>query len=73
MLNGSIYHYAGMPVIIAKPVIITRSWRERLFSRPWRPFQRTRIVQTVSDGHVYRVGDSFLMTDATWKKLEVSG
>lgn len=26
------------------PRYVRRSWRERLFSRPWRPLQRTRIV-----------------------------
>lgn len=62
--------YNGMPVVFAKPKIVPRSWTERLFSRPWRPFQRTKIINTVADGHVYRVADSWLMTEATWKKLQ---
>lgn len=27
-----------------EPYTVTRGWRERLFSRPWRPFVATRIV-----------------------------
>ncbi len=28
------------------PVQVRRSWRERLLSRPWRPWQATRVVTT---------------------------
>ncbi len=27
-----------------EPVTVRRSWKERLFSRPWKPFQRMRTV-----------------------------
>ena len=27
-----------------EPVQVRRTWRERLFSRPWRPLQATRTV-----------------------------
>jgi hypothetical protein len=27
-----------------EPVSVRRSWRERLFSRPWKPWQATRLV-----------------------------
>lgn len=26
------------------PITVHRTWRERLFSRPWRPFMRTKEV-----------------------------
>lgn len=25
-------------------VVVRRTWRERLFSRPWRPWRATRVV-----------------------------
>ncbi len=28
------------------PVEVPRTWRERLFTRPWRPRQRTKTVTT---------------------------
>ncbi len=38
--------------------IIKRSWRERIFSRPWRPLQRTReITRFVPDPDVYLIRD----------------
>jgi hypothetical protein len=29
---------------VAVSFVVRRPWRERLFSRPWRPCQRTRTV-----------------------------
>lgn len=29
-----------------EPAVVRRSWRERLFSRPWRPWQPTKLVPT---------------------------
>ena len=37
-------------------IIIKRSWRERIFSRPWRPLQRTReIIRFIPDPHIYLI------------------
>lgn len=43
--------FAGLRIIESpyleedgEPVTVRRSWRERLFSRPWRPFVTTRTV-----------------------------
>ena len=29
---------------MGEPVIVRRSWRERLFSRPWRPWKATKTI-----------------------------
>lgn len=35
-------------------VEVRRTWRERLFSRPWRPWERTKFVtRQVPDDTVY--------------------
>jgi hypothetical protein len=55
---------AGMKLIesihLTLPVteIIDRSWKERLFSRPWKPLEKTKkqIVQ-YPDPNVYTWGD----------------
>lgn len=33
--------YAEVP---GKPVMVLRTWRERLFTRPWRPLKKHRMV-----------------------------
>lgn len=43
----------GIPVYtslyMTKSVEVKGTWRERLFTRPWRPFRKTKIVQEPSD------------------------
>lgn len=46
-------YFSGMPVAISphvpqyakKKVTVRRSWRERLFSRPWRPWISTKVIE----------------------------
>lgn len=47
-LNGaSIGMFNGMKLIVVPDSqSVRRSWRERLFSRPWRPWAATKIVPT---------------------------
>lgn len=41
---------------------VPRTWRERLFSLPWRPLQATRQVQTyVPDPNVYRLENGMVV------------
>lgn len=36
---------AGLDIVVVhEPRLKTRTWRERLFSRPWRPWQKTELV-----------------------------
>jgi hypothetical protein len=41
-----VIRFAGMDVIVHRPQTVVRTWKERLFSRPWRPLQRTKVVGT---------------------------
>lgn len=72
----------GMPVVTSPFVTVTRtirrqrSWRERLFSRPWRPTRKWRMVtETVPDPSIYilngRGGYRYIYCHpATAKRLE---
>ena len=42
-------------VYLTKPLKTGRTWRERLFSWPWRPWQEFRIIN-VPDRQFYIVG-----------------
>ena len=54
-----------------EPVQVRRSWRERLFSRPWRPLRRTRtFVPQVPSKHAYRMGDRIVMHPAMLAQLK---
>lgn len=45
-----------------EPIIVHRTWRERLFSRPWRPWMATRtVVPTRPKREFLRIGHSTLM------------
>jgi hypothetical protein len=54
-----------------EPIEVRRGWRERLFSRPWRPFKRTRNeVPKVPMKDVYRLARGvFLMHPAVAAEL----
>lgn len=45
-------------VVDGDPVEVPRTWRERLFSRPWRPFKATKtVIPKVPMPSVYLTGD----------------
>ena len=53
---------------------VRRSWRERLFSWPWRPWRGLKFI-TVPDEKVYEVnpggeGAFYIMHPATWEKYK---
>jgi len=44
------------------PITVYRTWVERLFTRPWRPWVASRIViPTVPRKDVLKIGDDILM------------
>lgn len=54
----------GMPVIVMRDTSTTvrRTWRERLFTRPWRPFLKWRVVVSPSPvprDKCYQMGGKF--------------
>ena len=58
-------YLSGCPVILTRSLVrvewVRRTWKERLFSLPWHPLQRTRpvehpldtVIRFVSMGRVY--------------------
>ena len=45
MVDFAYNRLLGKEIIIPKPAItITRSWQERLFSLPWRPWKVTKLI-----------------------------
>jgi len=58
----------GNPIKVEKE----RTWKERLLTRPWNPFKRTKIITTVPeipDDNIYRMADILIMHPNTAKKL----
>lgn len=53
------------------PVEVQRTWRERLFSRPWTPWRSTKTVipQIPMDDMINLGGGVFLMHPVTAQKL----
>jgi hypothetical protein len=71
-------NFAGMRVIesvyleeYGPPTLVRRTWRERLFSRPWRPWKATKVVrQKVPYSGGLKLDDhTIVMHPATYAKL----
>lgn len=69
--------WQGVPVVLSRyltiagePVTAPRTWRQRLFSRPWRPWVATyTYTPQVPDPKVVRCGQMFVMHPETWDRL----
>ncbi len=46
---------------------VKRSWKERLFSRPWRPFVRFNKVHKPK---VYQFGDTYICSPQTEARIQ---
>lgn len=69
--TGDPQTFAGMPVVLQHPLIVQRTWKERLFTRPWQPTVRTRVIPpAIPEGQVIRVNDTWIMTVRTWDGLK---
>lgn len=51
---------------------VRRSWRERLFSRPWRPFAGTKTIR-VPSLNVVLIGRTMIIHPAVLARLRESG
>lgn len=50
--------------------VVDRSWRERLFTRPWTPFQRRKVTwHDVPDDRAYIVGHTIVCHPITAYKI----
>lgn len=69
--------FGDMPVTLSPwltkagpPQQIRRTWRERLFSRPWRPLQATyTVVPQVPSDQILQTPDGLVMHPEMWRKL----
>jgi hypothetical protein len=66
---------SGMRVIVARPwkKRIPRSWKERLFTRPWRPFQATHeiwIQPEIGPDECYRIGNVIQCGEQFYERLK---
>lgn len=66
----------GFRLVIVPPTkcVVNRSWKERLFSRPWRPFQKTNDVyhEMIADGQVVHQGNTLFMNQTTANKIQAT-
>ncbi len=75
---NDLFQYSGYKVIEnpfmvkpGEPKELKRSWRERLFTRPWRPWVRTKMVATyVPSDEVLQVSNhTFIMHPVLARQL----
>lgn len=62
--------------VVHPPGLRRRSWKARLFSRPWRPWQATEegpqhpLWGLLSEDQAYRVGDTIYVSPAGYAALK---
>lgn len=58
---------------ISEPFPVKRTWVERLFSQPWRPWKATKMItRQVPSDEVIMMEDKIIMHPATLKQLEAA-
>lgn len=66
--------FNGYTVVIAKPVKVSsiRSWKERLFTRPWKPLTKRNysLCEVLEDGKVITYKEHITMNAKTWDDLQ---
>ena len=66
--------FAGLKVIeIPYATTVSRSWSERLFSWPWRPLKREKVVENMAcpkDGEYLRMGNTILCSPMSARMLQ---
>lgn len=69
--------FAGMKIFVSRPVSATvkRTWKERLFSMPWKPFKTTKVIMKpalISGNKCYRFGDEIHCGELFYDNLKKS-
>lgn len=67
--------FSGMRIYVSRPVSVTirRTWKERLFSRPWRPFTTTKVIiqpATIPANECYQFGNDLHCGDRFYENLK---
>lgn len=74
MFSGRISTYAGMNIYRHPDVVeVGRSWRERLFTRPWRPWIKSKWIPNPlfkDKNECFCYGDTFHVTDSQYHRLK---
>jgi len=78
MNNYIPFSIQGVPVTIAEPVLTTsnvkRTWKERLFTRPFTPFTASKEVKTLTevleDGQILKLPQGLVMNAKTFYDCE---
>lgn len=73
MLLGN---YGGYQVIVSdaeKYKTVSRPWKERLFTWPWKPLLKAKSIPDgyfIKNGKVIKYGDQIIVNPVTYKQLE---
>jgi hypothetical protein len=75
MRERGVSSFAGMNVFVSRATtkMVARSWRERLFTRPWRPLETAKVVvipAAVPTGECYRIGDALHCGEQFYEELK---
>ena len=74
MINDFPQTVAGQKVHIVEPseVKVKRTWKERLFTWPFKPFKthRTEWQEIVKDGEIFNANGVLMMNHRTYMELE---
>jgi len=64
------YKIISTPSMVkTKKKVVKRTWKERLFSLPWRPFQKTKVVTyNVPDETVLKMDDRIICHPSIYEK-----
>jgi hypothetical protein len=62
--------FGGLRVIVDRRRWQRRTWRERFFTRPWRPWQGMKQVgPLLGPNQAYRIGNTLVMGEAAYDQL----
>tara|TARA_R110000764_G_scaffold30687_1_gene70944 strand:- start:14242 stop:14529 length:288 start_codon:yes stop_codon:yes gene_type:complete len=80
-MNSFIPHQLnGVPVTIQEPInceiSVDRTWKERLFTLPFKPLVKTKIKQelkdVLEDGQILKMSHGLVMNAKTWRDCELA-
>jgi len=80
-MNKPLLYFAGHPVHLNDELMVTRTveeiprtWRERLFTWPWRPLRRTRtqVTEVPSRAVMFINDDALVMHSELWRDIQAA-